>query len=199
MKKTLFLCLLLFSLVFFSACSGNSVSDSKAENTGTGTEVSSEKEVNNDEAENNSDKEKNSKTENAAEAVNAQSQTAGLSITSPSKEANYTTGYNWNVIRGLTTTNTAAIEVNGYRLKKYIPGSQHWNYIAAVQMQTLATGNNDYVVKAFDADDNVINEITYHINYQNGHALPNVGTSLNIILFLTLIFSLNFFIRRHRI
>ena len=194
MKKILFLNLLLFSLVIFSACSNKSISSSKAKETGSGTETSSNTDKSTEKSEDITTNAEANEKESSNSLVK-QNSPLGLTITNPSNKGNFTTGYNWNVIRGLTSTKTSAIEVNGYRLTKYVAGSQSWNYIAATKMQTLTEGDNEYVIKAFDADENVIDETIYHINYQNGHALPNVGTSLNITLLLTLIFTLNLFIR----
>jgi len=196
MKKTLFLCLILFSFIFFSGCSNNAVSESNAEETESGTQVITENETKNLKIAENSEAEKNLGNDKNNE--NISKELTELTIISPSKTGTYTTAYNWNVIRGNTVAETVAIEVNGYRLQKYIAGNLSWNYIAATKMQTLQEGNNTYVIKAFDQNNNVIGETTYYLNYQNGHILPNVGTSLNFILLLTFIFSLNFFIRRQK-
>ena len=195
MKKTFFLCLLIISLTAISACSNQSVSRSKAKDAAE--EVAQNEETNQSaEATEKTEGESTNTQDGEAKIGLTNNNPNKLTITFPSQKANYTTGSNWNVIRGTASKETAAIEINGYRLQKFIAGSQNWNYIAAVKMQTLNEGENEYVIKAFDAEENVIDEMTYHINYQNGHALPNVGTSLNIILLLTFIFTLNFFIRR---
>lgn len=202
MKKAILLCLLIVSVTSLSACSNESVSRSKAKNTATttsGTDVIN-KEVTSADNTNNTvtvDSTGNliaETTNNTKPVTTTNGGVTKLAITYPSQTANHTTGSNWNVIRGIASVETAAIEVNGYRLAKFVAGSQNWNYIAAVKMETLKKGENEYVIKAFDANENVIDEMTYHINYQDGHALPNVGTNMNLILFLTLIFSLNLYI-----
>ena len=172
---------MLVSLVALSACSNESVSKSKAddeivatsatETTGSGTETT------------------------AVDLTNP----TGLSIVSPSTTGTYTTGTNWNVVRGVTSSDTNAIEVNGYRLHKYVAGSTNWNYIAATKMQTLSAGQNEYVVKAFDKDENVIDQVSFQINYQSGYVLPNVGAGLNVVFILTILLTFGLFLRRQKI
>lgn len=186
MKKTIFLCLLAVVLAGLSACSNTSVSRSKANNEVVATGSTSE-------------------TTNTSGAVATaldsdytQNKPDGLAIVFPDSASTYTTGLNWNVLRGVTSAETAAIEINGYRLHKYVAGSTNWNYIAATQMQTLASGNNEYVIKAFDAEDNVIDQISYQVNYQPGYTLPNVGAGLNIVFLLTLFVSSALLVRRQK-
>lgn len=181
MKKAIILTLFLALILTVTGCSNQSVSRSKAKDNvettktadGTGTTTLDGT---------------NETGTNVVKNI--------LSVTNPTQGEDYTTASNWNVIRGTVPTTTASIEVNGYKLRKYIAGSQEWNYIAATQMKTLKEGLNEYIVKAFDKEGNVIDDLTYKLTYQNGYVLPHVGTGLNLILMISLFASSLIFFRR---
>lgn len=182
MKKTLILFVLTLVLLSNSACTNQSVSSSKAQDATT--------------------EEGAATTETGAittetGATNATNGTTqNLSVTSPTKGEAYNTGLNWNVLRGTAPQGTVSVEVNGYKLAKYIPGSTTWNYIAATRMQTLKEGENAYTIKALDAEGNLLQKLEYVIHYQNGYALPNVGTGLPLLVLLSFVTAGAIFFRR---
>lgn len=55
-------------------------------------------------------------------------------------------------IEGLVDPKTNAVEVNGFRLKKYVAGSEKWLYTANAQYGNLSVGANTFVVRAFGPD-----------------------------------------------
>lgn len=183
MKKALILFCLSFVLISTTACSNQSVSSSKAkEETPTATTTSATTD--------------DTKNEATTTAVDNNAAEQFLAITSPSKGETYNSNLNWNVIRGTTSPETVSIEVNGYKLAKYISGSMNWNYIASTRMKTLEKGENIYAIKAFDKNGNVIETLEYVINYQNGYVLPSVGTGLNGLILFTIALSSLIILRR---
>lgn len=181
MKKAFILTLFASLLLSFSGCSNESVSRSKAKDNAKTTAENSE---------NGTGSEVNTETTSTTDT------TGTLSITTPTRGEEFNTASNWNVIRGTVPANTYSIEVNGYKLRKYTPGSTDWNYIAAEKMQTLKDGLNEYAVKALDKEGKTIQELTYKINYDNKHTLPNVGASLNLMILISLITGGLLFTRR---
>lgn len=180
MKKNLALFSLLILLTLsVSACTKKSVSSSKAE----------------------SKKELRETTQTSVEeglqqpvVTSLEDLTNGLKITTPTAGTDFKTGNAWNVIRGVAPAEAVSIEVNGWNLHKFIPNSGNWNYIASTKMQTLAEGENTYVVKAFDVEGNVIAETTYLIDYSADYALPYVGNSLSLVIVMTLLMTTFFLI-----
>ncbi len=98
-------------------------------------------------------------------------------ITEPSTDANYTTNEPSFFIRGTTSSNTAAIEVNKYRLQLYEAGSTKWTYLADAELGTLKPGENVYTVVAYNAADEASEEETITINYEGAAATESQSSS----------------------
>lgn len=88
-----------------------------------------------------------------------------LAVTSPSAgtSASYTgTGF---LLEGTTDRETAGMWVNGYQLKLYVPGKTFWNYWALPKYGTLKQGTNVYRIVARDAKNQIIDVLTYTVEY----------------------------------
>lgn len=189
MKKTLIFVLFTLLLVSVSGCSNQNVSRSKAK-TNTSIEEKILLAANTD-AEN-----VTTTGSNVIEVTTTSSNNSSINIIAPSQGEDYISTSNWNIIRGTTLANTASVEVNGYKLRKYIAGNTDWNYIASTKMQTLSEGKNTYAIKTFDVNGDLIDKISYVIHFQNGYFLPNVGTRLEILFLISFILSFSIILRR---
>jgi hypothetical protein len=86
-------------------------------------------------------------------------------VTSLSKNiAQSAKGY--QLIEGTTPANTAKVLVNDFPLSKYKAGETKWSYIAAVSLGNLKTGDNNFTVKAVDANDTELGSKTFTITYK---------------------------------
>lgn len=88
-----------------------------------------------------------------------------LSITAPTAGLPYTSTGSEVLIEGKTSPQTDSIWVNGYKLRLYTAGKTYWNYYAREQYGTLKKGKNTYVVNARDAKGNILDTLTYEIDY----------------------------------
>lgn len=70
------------------------------------------------------------------------------------------------LIEGETSPATAAIWVNNYRLQLYRPGTSAWNYIAEPALKNLKPGTNAYIIIARNAKNEVLDTLTYTIEYE---------------------------------
>jgi hypothetical protein len=86
-------------------------------------------------------------------------------ITDPSAEGIFATEDDTLFIRGTTSSNTAAIEVNKYRLQLYKAGSTKWAYLADAELGTLKPGENTYTIVAYNAANQASEPVTITINY----------------------------------
>ncbi len=53
-------------------------------------------------------------------------------------------------ISGSVSADTEKVEVNGYVLKKYVPGSGHWSYFLSADQGNMIIGKNTFTVYAYD-------------------------------------------------
>ncbi len=67
---------------------------------------------------------------------------------------------------GSTSPKTASIWVNDYRLQLYKPGKESWNYIVDVAINNLKKGRNVYKVIARDGENQILDALTYTVEYQ---------------------------------
>ncbi len=73
-------------------------------------------------------------------------------ITAPARDGQiYRTQATEITLRGGVPVGTAAVEVNGYRLQLFKPGSTTWSYLARTDLQNLAAGRNEFRVVAYTA------------------------------------------------
>jgi len=117
---------------------------------------------------------------------NSASKSGKLSINS-FKGDKLETKMSYNLIKGSTPKNTYSLTINGYKLKKYVPGQSTWNYIASTQLKTLKKGTNEYAVKALDKAGKEISTLSFSIEYSevDAHALPNVGANIWLTFLMT--------------
>ncbi len=88
-----------------------------------------------------------------------------LSVTAPTAGLPYTATGSEVLIEGKTSAQTDSIWVNGYKLRLYTAGKTYWNYYAREQYATLKKGKNTYVINARNAKGEIIDTLTYEINY----------------------------------
>ncbi len=69
------------------------------------------------------------------------------------------------MIVGATSSQTASIWVNDYRLQLYKAGKTTWNYIASVAFANMKKGRNVYVITARDAEEKILDRVEYIVNY----------------------------------
>lgn len=92
----------------------------------------------------------------------------------------------YHLVRGTAPAGTQAIEVNGYRLRKFRAGQTTWRYIASTHINTLQSGSNDYTVRALDSSGEAVATTNFTIVYNPAApALPGVGSSLWIVILMT--------------
>lgn len=73
-------------------------------------------------------------------------------ITAPARDGQiYRTQATEITLRGGVPSGTQAVEVNGYRLQLYKPGSTTWSYLARTDLGNLVAGRNEFRVVAYNA------------------------------------------------
>lgn len=87
-----------------------------------------------------------------------------LRVTSPKPSSPYATDRQEVLLEGEAPPGTMTITVNGYALRKFVPGTNHWSYIASRELGTLHRGRNTYVILAMDANRSLLDSLTYVIN-----------------------------------
>jgi len=122
-----------------------------------------------------------------------------FSVTSLNKSI-LETDKGYHFIEGTTPASTEKIVVNGYTLNKYKPGDTKWNYIAAVALGTLKQGENNYTIRAFNADGNELGSENFSIMYSGIEAgkLVSTGNGLTFTLILTVMGVFCFYAIRRR-
>ena len=96
----------------------------------------------------------------------------------------------YHLIEGTTPADTAKLLVNDYPLSKYKAGETKWSYIAAVSLGNLKKGDNNFVVKAVDADDKELGLKTFTITYQGIESAKLAATgmdSMSLAFLITLL------------
>lgn len=88
-----------------------------------------------------------------------------LTVTAPTTGAAFTATESEILIEGNTAKDTDSVWVNGYKLRLYKPGATFWNYYARTQYGTLKKGKNVYIVNARNAKGEILDTLTYEIDY----------------------------------
>jgi len=96
---------------------------------------------------------------------NAPLSPGSLSVTGPTAGTLHTATGSEIVIVGATSSQTASIWVNDYRLQLYKAGKTTWNYIASVAFANMKKGRNVYVITARDAEEKILDRVEYIVNY----------------------------------
>ncbi|MBU1017650.1 hypothetical protein KKA33_01325 [Patescibacteria group bacterium] len=132
-------------------------------------------------------------------SANNNEETVKFSVTSLDKSI-VETDKGYHFIEGTTPATTEKIVVNGYTLNKYKPGSTKWSYIAAVALGTLQQGENNYTVRAFDAENNELGSENFSIMYSGIEAgkLVPTGSGLTLTFVLTAMGMFGFYAIRRR-
>ena len=106
----------------------------------------------------------------------------------------------YHLIQGTTPKNTDKIVVNDYTLTKYKTGDTEWSYVAAVSLGTLKKGENNYTIRALDAEGNEIASESFTIVYDGieSGVLASTGNNLTLIGFLTILGIFGFYGFRRR-
>lgn len=89
-----------------------------------------------------------------------------LTVTGPTPGVTHTATGSELLIEGKTSTVTASIWVNDYRLQLYRAGVNHWNYIASTALHTMKEGKNTYVIVARNDKNEILDTMTYTITYE---------------------------------
>ncbi len=181
MKKLIFVFIVILAIVLIVGCNERRQSEPEFSSGDTTTVVTTEEEENLEPL-------KVTATTNPATA-------GALAVTSANP---LETSVLYNVVRGTAPAGTHAVEVNGYKLRKFSPGQTRWTYLAATYLNTLKEGQNDYTVRALDVDGSAIATTSFSIVYNpvTPEVLPGTGTSWLIPWFITAILTLFFFRRR---
>lgn len=87
-----------------------------------------------------------------------------LTVTAPAEGTTYTmeTGSGF-LLEGKTSTATASVWVNDYRLQLYTAGKNFWNYRAEEALGTLKTGTNTYKIVARNKENQILDLLTYTV------------------------------------
>lgn len=111
------------------------------------------------------------------------------------KEKVLNTKKRYQLIKGTASKDTSKILINGYKLNKFKKGDNKWNYIAALKLGTLKEGSNEYKVQALNDKDEIINEDSFTIIYQNQNtsSLVSSGPNSMLLLILSLFISTSLF------
>lgn len=96
---------------------------------------------------------------------NAPLSPGSLTVSAPTTGAPYTATESEVLIEGNTSKDTDSVWVNGYKLRLYKSGATFWNYYARTQYGTLKKGKNTYVVNTRNAKGEILDTLTYEINY----------------------------------
>lgn len=180
MKKLIFVFVALFTVVLISGCGARQNTVRFDDKNGSEEEptIIEDTEVESDEV-----------TEEATEdMVENSTQPKGKLAVTSFDGAFLKTNLSYNVVHGTVSSSTQTIEINDYKLLKYVPGQTEWSYIATTRFGTLKDGLNNYVVKTFDANGDQTDSLIFSIDY-DAPAIPNlpdVGSSHWLILLISL-------------
>lgn len=96
------------------------------------------------------------------------------------------------VLAGTVAKDVVRVDVNGYTLKKFVPGSGVWQYTISTEIENMKSGENSYRVVAYDKGGNpsapLVATITYtgdtkpkngNTNTVNSSSNNNANTTMN--------------------
>lgn len=86
-------------------------------------------------------------------------------ITDPNHGTSFTTNQTYFIIRGTNPTDSIAIVVNNYTLKKFSPSKGTWSYVASTELGTLKRGKNVYNVFYINANGKKVSLDSISITY----------------------------------
>ncbi|NOS67597.1 MAG: hypothetical protein HOO67_04515, partial [Candidatus Peribacteraceae bacterium] len=88
-----------------------------------------------------------------------------LTVTLPTAGTTHTETGTGFLLEGATSAQTSTIAVNDYVLQLYKPGKTTWNYIAETGLNNLKKGKNVYVIVARNAKQEILDTMTYTVEY----------------------------------
>jgi hypothetical protein len=88
------------------------------------------------------------------------------------KENPYRTTEKSVTVSGIVPKNQVAyITVNGFRLKKFVPGSTSWYYYANITYATMREGFNLYEIRFYNSDNTLLSTQAFTIIKEGGITL----------------------------
>jgi hypothetical protein len=96
---------------------------------------------------------------------NAPLNPGSLHVTGPTAGTAHTATGGEFLIEGTTSSSTASMWVNGYKLQLYVAGKTTWNYIASTAFGNLKKGANTYTIIARDAKNQIVDKVIYTVTY----------------------------------
>lgn len=106
----------------------------------------------------------------------AASSEGGVTITAPNGGENLVTSETSFEITGTVPSDTAKVLVNSYQLQAFQEGDTSFKYNASSTLGTLEIGKiNTYIVKAYDADDELIGTASMTIDVESGSSEQSGG------------------------
>lgn len=97
--------------------------------------------------------------------TNAPLSSGTLTVTLPTPGTTHTETGTGFLLEGATSAQTSTISVNDYTLQLYKPGKTTWNYIADVSLNNLKKGKNVYVIVARNSKNEILDQMTYTVEY----------------------------------
>lgn len=88
-----------------------------------------------------------------------------LAVVAPTAGTSHTATGTGFLLEGTTSAQTASIWVNDYQLQLYRPGKTSWNYIVDVALNNLRKGKNVYAITARNAAGEVLDRMTYVVEF----------------------------------
>lgn len=98
--------------------------------------------------------------------TNAPLEPGSLTVIAPTAGTTHSETGTGFLLEGLTSAKTASVWVNDYRLQLYRAGKTTWNYIVDVNFNNLKRGKNTYVIVARNAKDEIVDQMTYTVEYE---------------------------------
>ena len=89
-----------------------------------------------------------------------------LTVTAPTAGTTHEETGTGFLLEGTTSATTASVWVNDYKLQLYKPGKTTWNYIVDVALNNLKKGKNVYTVVARNTEKEILDTLTYTVEYQ---------------------------------
>lgn len=81
-------------------------------------------------------------------------------------------------LQGTVGKDAVRVDVNGYTLKKFVPGSGSWQYMLSTEIQNLKSGENTYKVVAYDKAGNPSKTLNAVVTYK-GQTPPATNANTN--------------------
>jgi hypothetical protein len=94
---------------------------------------------------------------------NAPLQPGSVTITAPVPGTSATMTGTELLLEGTSPAEAASLWVNDYKLQLFSPAKRTWTYIAREEWGTVKVGTNTYVITARDAEDKILDRVTYTV------------------------------------